>query len=65
VLQRGRQTIWVNYTRRTWWQMPSSWRYHRRAHRLVRGRSYTFYLYAYPSAHPNGIFIGKVTFSER
>jgi hypothetical protein len=65
VLQRGRHTIWVKYRRRTWWQIPSSWRYSHRAHRLVRGRSYTFYLYAYPSSHPKGIFIGKTSFSER
>lgn len=65
VLQRGKQTIWINYTRRTAWQMPSSWRYRRSTHRLAHGRSYTFYLYAYPAAHPRGIFIGKSSFSER
>jgi Abnormal spindle-like microcephaly-assoc'd, ASPM-SPD-2-Hydin len=65
VLQRGKQTIWINYTRRTTWQMPSSWRYRHSTHRLAHGRSYTFYLYAYPAAHPKGIFIGKTSFSER
>jgi hypothetical protein len=65
VLQRGRQTIWINYTRRTAWQMPSSWRYRRSTHRLARGHGYTFYLYAYPAAHPKGIFIGKTSFTER
>jgi hypothetical protein len=65
VLQRGKQTIWINYTRKTAWQMPSSWRYRRSTHHLARGRSYTFYLYAYPASHPKGIFIGKTTFSER
>lgn len=65
VLQRGQQTIWINYTHKTSWQMPSSWRYHSSTHRLGRGHSYTFFLYAYPAAHPDGIFIGKVSFSER
>jgi HYDIN/CFA65/VesB family protein/centrosomal CEP192-like protein len=65
VLQRGQQTIWINYTRRTAWQMPSSWRYRRSTHRLARGHGYTFYLYAYPAAHPRGIFIGKTSFTER
>jgi len=65
VLQRSQQTIWINYTRKTSWQMPAKWRYHSSLHRLGRGRSYTFFLYAYPAAHPKGIFIGKVSFSER
>jgi len=65
VLQRGQTTIWINYTRRTSWQMPATWRYRSSTHRLARDRSYTFYLYAYPAAHPNGIFIGKVAFRER
>jgi Abnormal spindle-like microcephaly-assoc'd, ASPM-SPD-2-Hydin len=65
VLQRGQQTIWINYTRRTSWQMPSSWRFRRSTHRLVRGRGYTFFLYAYPASHPKGIFIGKTSFTER
>jgi hypothetical protein len=65
VLQRGQQTIWIDYTRRTSWQMPSSWRYRSSTHRLVRGRSYTFFLYAYPASHPKGIFIGKTSFTER
>jgi Abnormal spindle-like microcephaly-assoc'd, ASPM-SPD-2-Hydin len=65
VLQRGRQTIWINYTRKTAWQMPASWRYRSRTHHLGRGHSYTFYLYAYPAAHPKGIFIGKTSFTER
>ena len=65
VLQRGQGTIWINYTKKTSWQMPSTWRYHSSTHRLGRGRSYTFYLYAYPAAHPKGIFIGKTSFSER
>jgi hypothetical protein len=65
VLQRGQQTIWINYTRRTAWQMPASWRYRSSTHRLGRGRTYTFYLYAYPAAHPRGIFIGKTSFTER
>jgi hypothetical protein len=65
VLQRGKQTIWINYTRKTSWRMPASWRFHSSTHRLGRGRTYTFYLYAYPAAHPKGIFIGKVSFRER
>ena len=65
VLQRGTTTIEINYTRRTAWQTPATWRYRSSLHRLGRGRSYTFYLYAYPAAHPNGLFIGKVSFSER
>jgi hypothetical protein len=65
VLQRGQQTIWINYTRKTAWQMPASWHYRSSTHRLGRGRSYTFFLYAYPTAHPKGIFIGKVSFTER
>jgi hypothetical protein len=65
VLQRGQQTIWINYTRKTAWQMPGQWRYRSSTHRLAHNRSYTFYLYAYPASHPNGIFIGKTSFSER
>lgn len=65
VLQRGRQTIWIDYTHRTAWQMPASWRYRSSTHRLGRGHTYTFYLYAYPRAHPKGVFIGKTTFTER
>jgi hypothetical protein len=65
VLQRGQGTIWINYTRKTSWQMPARWHYRSSTHRLSRGHSYTFYLYAYPAAHPKGIFIGKVSFSER
>jgi hypothetical protein len=65
VLQRGKTTIWINYTRKTSWQMPATWRYRSRTHRLARDRSYTFYLYAYPAAHPDGIFIGKTSFRER
>lgn len=65
VLQRGQTTIEIDYTRKTAWQTPATWRYRSRTHRLARDRSYTFYLYAYPAAHPNGIFIGKVSFSER
>jgi hypothetical protein len=45
--------------------MPASWRYRSSTHRLGRGRTYTFYLYAYPAAHPRGIFIGKTSFTER
>jgi archaellum component FlaF (FlaF/FlaG flagellin family) len=63
VLQRGEATIWINYTNRTHWQMPSAWRYKSNAHRLIRGRTYTFFLYAYPKAHPKGLFIGKTTFT--
>jgi Abnormal spindle-like microcephaly-assoc'd, ASPM-SPD-2-Hydin len=65
VLQRGKQTIWFNYTHKTSWRMPASWRFHGSRHRLGRGHGYTFYLYAYPAAHPKGIFIGKVSFTER
>jgi hypothetical protein len=65
VLQRGQQTIWINYTRRSAWQMPASWRYRSDTRHLGRGHTYTFYLYAYPAAHPKGIFIGKTTFTER
>jgi hypothetical protein len=45
--------------------MPGQWRYRSSTHRLAHNRSYTFYLYAYPASHPNGIFIGKTSFSER
>ena len=65
VLQRGQTTIEINYTRKTAWQTPATWRYRSSTHRLGRKRSYTLFLYAYPAAHPNGIFIGKVSFSER
>ncbi|HKV68125.1 MAG TPA: choice-of-anchor D domain-containing protein [Gaiellales bacterium] len=65
VLQRGQTTIEVNYARKAAWQTPATWRYRSSTHRLGRNRSYTLFLYAYPAAHPNGIFIGKVSFSER
>jgi hypothetical protein len=45
--------------------MPSTWRYRSATHRLVRDHSYTFFLYAYPAAHPKGVFIGKSSFRER
>jgi hypothetical protein len=63
VLQRGEFTIWINYTKRTSWQFPASWRYQHASHRLRSGRTYTFFLYAYPKSHPNGLFIGKTTFT--
>jgi hypothetical protein len=65
VLQHSGETIWINYTHKARWHMPGSWRYHKSTHRLAHERSYTFYLYAYPSSHPKGILIGKVSFSER
>lgn len=65
VLQRSGDLIWINYTNRTSWQMPSSWRYKHVVHRLVRGGSYTFFLYAYPASHRDGILIGQVSFTER
>jgi hypothetical protein len=64
VLERSGDTIWINYTKKTSWQMPSSWRYKRVGHRLVRGGSYTFFLFAYPASHPDGILIGQVSFTE-
>jgi hypothetical protein len=65
VLQRGSTTIDVNYTPRTHWHFARSWRWNKAAHRLVRGQTYTFYLYAYPSSHPQGLPIGQATFTTK
>lgn len=65
VLQRNETTIDIAYTRRTSYQLRSSWRYHGSRHRLVEGGVYTFFLFAYPKSHPNGVLIGQTTFTER
>jgi hypothetical protein len=65
VLQRGETTIEINYTKKTSFQLKSSWHYNRNVHRLLEGNTYTFFLYAYPKAHPNGILIGQSAFSVR
>lgn len=65
VLQHNETTIDIAYTRNTAYQLRSSWRYHGSRHRLVEGGVYTFFLFAYPKAHPNGLLIGQVTFRER
>jgi hypothetical protein len=65
VLQRGSTTIDVNYTPRTHWHFARSWRWNKAAHRLLRGQTYTFYLYAYPSSHPHGLLIGQATFTTK
>jgi hypothetical protein len=65
VLQRGETTIDIAYTRKTSYQLPSTWGFHGRRHRLVEGGVYTFFLFAYPTAHPKGILIGRTTFAER
>jgi hypothetical protein len=31
----------------------------------VRGRTYTFFLFAYPKSNPDGVLIGQMTFTER
>jgi hypothetical protein len=65
VLQRSGDSIMTRYTTRTSWQLASSWRDHGRTHRLVRGHTYTFFLFAYPKSHPDGILIGQMSFFER
>jgi len=65
VLQRSETTIDIAYSRRTSYQLRSSWRYHGHRHRLVEGGVYTFFLFAYPKSHPNGVLIGQTTFTER
>jgi hypothetical protein len=68
VLQRGSTTINLNYTPRTRWRFAASWRYpkhHGSIHRLVARHTYTFYLYAYPASHPNGLLIGQTRFTTR
>jgi hypothetical protein len=65
VLQRGSTTIDVNYTPKTHWHFAPSWRWNKAAHRLVPGQKYTFYLYAYPSSHPNGLLIGQTSFTTK
>ena len=62
VLQRGSGTIDENYPARTHWHFRSSWRW-RGVHRLVRGHTYTFYLFSYPASHPKGLLIGQTTFT--
>ncbi len=63
VLQRGESTIDINYTKKTSFQLRSSWRYKGATHRLVKGKTYTFFLYAYPASHPDGTLIGQTTFT--
>jgi hypothetical protein len=65
VLQRGGDSIMTRYTPRRFWNLASSWRDHGRTHRLVRGGTYTFFLFAYPKSHPDGILIGQMSFYER
>jgi len=65
VLQHGSATIDVNYASKTHWHFASSWRWKKATHRLVAGQTYTFYLYAYPASHPNGLFIGQTRFTTR
>jgi hypothetical protein len=68
VLQRGSTTINLNYTPRTHWRFAASWRYpkhHGSIHRLVARHTYTFYVYAYPASHPQGLLIGQTRFTTR
>ncbi len=65
VLQRSGDSIMTRYTPRTFWNLSSSWRDHGRTHRLVRGATYTFFLFAYPKSNPDGVLIGQMTFTER
>jgi hypothetical protein len=65
VLQRSGDSIMTRYTPRTFWNLAPSWRDHGRTHRLVRGRTYTFFLFAYPKSNPDGVLIGQMTFTER
>jgi HYDIN/CFA65/VesB-like, Ig-like domain/Cep192 domain 4 len=62
VLQSGGRTIAINYPHAAHWQLRSSWSYRGRRHGLVRGGSYTFFLYAYTPSHPRGILIGQTFF---
>jgi hypothetical protein len=68
VLQRGSTTIDADYTPKTHWRFASSWRYpkhHGSIHRLAAGHTYTFYLYAYPASHPDGLLIGQTRFTTK
>jgi hypothetical protein len=64
VLEHGGDPIMTKYSKKTSWRFPASWNDDGHIHRLVRHRGYTLFLFAYPKAHPKGILIGQVSFSE-
>ncbi len=65
VLEHNGDPIMTKYSKKTSWRFPASWSDDGHTHRLIRGHRYTFFLFAYPKAHPKGILIGQTAFSER
>ncbi len=65
ILQRGSSTLLVRYPHKSFFQFARSWTYRRVRHSLARGSIYHFYLYSYTRSHPNGVFIGQTTWTER
>jgi len=60
------KTILVRYTSRatTHYQVPSQWQYGGSSHRLVRGQTYTVYVYAYNAQYPVGRWIGQSKWTQ-
>jgi hypothetical protein len=65
ILQRGSSTLLVRYPHKSFFQFARSWTYRHARHSLARGSIYHFYLYSYTRSHPNGVFIGQTTWTER
>jgi len=65
ILQRGSSTLLVRYPRKSFYQFARTWTYRHARHSLARGATYHFYLYSYTRSHPNGVFIGHTTWTER
>jgi hypothetical protein len=65
ILQRGSSTLLVRYPRKSFYQFARTWTYRHARHSLARGATYNFYLYTYTRGHPNGLFIGHTTWTER
>ena len=60
------KTIQVRYTSRTTtqYQVPSQWQYGGSSHKLVRGQTYTVYVYAYNAQYPVGRWIGQSKWTQ-
>ena len=44
--------------------MPSQWQYNGSSHKLVRGQTYTAYVYAYNDQYPVGRWIGQSKWTQ-
>ncbi len=65
ILQRSGHTILVRYPKRSQTTLPSSWKFNGQSRSIQHGGTYSFYLYTYTRARPNGFLIGQTVFTER